>query len=337
MTINFSGREHLRKRLWEAKPALPRESRTSLVQRICGGHQYSLKQLCEISEIRSKPKDWDSDVSKSDWKSLLKLSNLQQTICGEAIYAIELLCRDFNRTKVLLRQQGKPAYRWCSSCFRTDATPYLRWEWRLAGVSHCSKHHVLLDEQCPYCGSFLLVHRTLLVSCGSHSDIPNLATCQKCGMPLFEKEASPNAGRDNTAAYDWPSMKKVLRILKLSYLHNFKFINWDDPCHVAALHAGKMPGDYPALHVKSDEWTDEWSLLIAGSTRKRDAFTDDEVIKMQASGPKTKEPRKKWSASLPPQKRRKLANALLIIRAEKNAMRRESAKNIDPAPQRGFK
>lgn len=40
----------------------------------------------------------------------------------------------------------------CPKCLLEDGEPYFRRKWRLAFITHCEKHHVMLLDQCTKCG-----------------------------------------------------------------------------------------------------------------------------------------------------------------------------------------
>lgn len=174
-------------RLLAAPPSLPNESRLSWVQRLCGAHQYTFGCLSVIAGIPSSVGDWDIGVPQSEWLALLRLAEMKADSCGEAIYSLDLFSARFTQLEILFYEKKLPRYRWCSHCLSSDPVPYLRWEWRLLGVYHCSIHQVPLDDRCAWCGSTLLAHRALLVSSGDYAGAPDLATCAKCGMSLFDR------------------------------------------------------------------------------------------------------------------------------------------------------
>jgi TniQ len=190
-------------RLLAAPEPLRGESRGSWVQRLCGAHQYSMPRLHDITGIRPCLWDWDRAIPRSQWHALLAMANLAADSCAEAIQGLGILTNVFKGPSFFLHLAGKPQYRWCSQCMATDPVPYLRWEWRLKKLTHCTVHGTLLEDHCPWCGSGLHTHRALLVSVGRSVGVPDLATCAACGMALHDvNDTSPKNDPKSDASDD---------------------------------------------------------------------------------------------------------------------------------------
>ncbi len=201
-----------------AAPApLMDESRTSWVQRLCGAHQYSEARFRAIVGIKRPVKDWDRDLTVAMWQRIRQTANIK-TGCGEANFCLGEVCSATSPENVLLFDNNRPRYRWCSVCLATDPVPYLRWEWRLVDMYFCIIHRVPLDDQCPWCDNPLLGNASVLVSSGSRGGAMNLATCAVCGMPLFERvgDEEPERELDHLAEFS-SAFIDMVRELKAAY------------------------------------------------------------------------------------------------------------------------
>jgi TniQ len=81
----------------------------------------------------------------------------------------------FHRTRRLHGLQ------FCPVCLQTDPIPYLRTWWRVAFITVCTKHQVLLQDACGRCGGIFIPHRT---DVGIRSGVPLRAlfhVCSHCG------------------------------------------------------------------------------------------------------------------------------------------------------------
>jgi len=71
----------------------------------------------------------------------------------------------------------------CPHCFREEAVPYVRRQWRLAFVSVCEPHRCFLRATCPHC-RVPFNFRALAASA------PSMAHCQECGADLREERSA---------------------------------------------------------------------------------------------------------------------------------------------------
>ena len=83
----------------------------------------------------------------------------------------------YHRTR---RQFG---LQYCPLCLAEDEEPYFRRKWRLAFVVSCERHHTLLHDRCPHCGSAVNFHRGEL---GDHRKVvaESLTLCHVCRFEL---------------------------------------------------------------------------------------------------------------------------------------------------------
>jgi|GEM_PF-3221588 len=93
---------------------------------------------------------------------------------------LELTLADIgNIAGLTIRSRGSQA--WCPLCFAEDEVPYARLAWSIDGVTHCARHRVRLESQCPSCD-----YRSQTFS--SRSDV---FRCVGCGVNKdVQKEAA---------------------------------------------------------------------------------------------------------------------------------------------------
>lgn len=78
----------------------------------------------------------------------------------------------------------------CPSCFKKDAIPYFRKEWRVAFMVSCPECQTMLIDHCPKCKSPIAFHR---LEVGS-KELPlekDICLCYKCGFDLRECKPVP--------------------------------------------------------------------------------------------------------------------------------------------------
>jgi len=63
------------------------------------------------------------------------------------------------------RTRRRGGQQWCAICLSTDRQAYYRKNWRLAIVSTCSKHGIVLADRCIDCGSSAVPHQGLDPCC----------------------------------------------------------------------------------------------------------------------------------------------------------------------------
>lgn len=168
-------------RLWAAKLPLAGESCASWVQRLCGDHQYSFPVFGRVLGFLPYRGDWDRHLDADVWQRLVGLIEFPGLVpnCGE-VEVLGAMSQTAKPGSLMQFVDNRPAYRWCSACFASDETPYLRWYWRLDAVRECWVHQIPLNEQCIVCGQSLFLHRARLTGrCAS-----SLSECADCGMSL---------------------------------------------------------------------------------------------------------------------------------------------------------
>lgn len=78
-------------------------------------------------------------------------------------------------TRGLMRRWN--AQQFCPLCLDTDDQPYFRKTWRLTAITVCTKHLIVLSDQCGFCGAPVNCHRLTWFH-------RNAAHCFRCGKTL---------------------------------------------------------------------------------------------------------------------------------------------------------
>lgn len=266
--------------LHAAPPAFPDESANSWIQRVCGAHQYSVSRLKFILDIGGALLDFDVGATQEEWERILYLTHAPDDTC--ALGRTELAKMNEVRTSaVLMRSKAKaPKYRWCTRCFETDQTPYLRWRWRIEEVVTCEIHSEPLSELCGCCGGEVSLSFALLVYGAARNAVSMLSECQHYGMFLI---GPPVDQVEHFSVANHPG-----RIWGINRFLMDEPIEWI---------LGKVRGHSPT------------PLLIAGSTFRGGTLPSEAAIRKRTS----------FSKFIPRNRifdRKKLAYALALIRRE---------------------
>lgn len=161
-------------RIWPAHPKpLPDELLSSWIVRVAQANGIKLQTLSWMlfGNARSP---WNRDVDRSAPKWLLK------AICehtGTNYWDAYRTTLTAYRNKLFPRRQSAGQLRWilpvrthgmaregygqqfCPQCLTEDQTPYFRKFWRVALVTFCPMHQVMLYDACPSCGVPVVFHR----------------------------------------------------------------------------------------------------------------------------------------------------------------------------------
>ncbi|WP_082517567.1 TniQ family protein [Variovorax sp. Root318D1] len=300
--------------LLASPPSLPSESRASWIQRVCGAHQYSLRQLCAVSGVRPIGADWDRPIPPDKWSSFLDMACADEGVCAGAVRGLgRLLTAMSTSTRELLLYEGKnPRYRWCPQCWSHDMTPYLRWSWRVREATHCAVHLTPLKNRCPWCQMSLCVHRALLVTGGRASGVPDLATCGYCELPLSDRDTLAPSKYDDAIN----SRRK---------LSGQRAAGRREPS-IAESQTLQYKFDQVLIDVFGSKQAVEIDLRVLRKPNASARASRKQSSADQSGGsPANLEVgRRTWSRSLRPSDRTRLAKALWTIRAEKRAMHLEA-------------
>ena len=164
--------------------------------RIAMGNGLKLYSFCCVALKRIT--SWNRDVDKIAYPELVKIvaektATPFHRAWDTTLSSYEGLCYEkhnaygntvwilragiYHRTRRLFGQQ------YCPRCLREDREPYFRKSWRLAFITLCSKHNVLLLDRCPRCGSPVNFHRDEMGD-RNKACAQSLVCCHKCAFDL---------------------------------------------------------------------------------------------------------------------------------------------------------
>jgi len=123
--------------------------------------------LQTISEKTSTPYE---QVFKTTFKSFEGLVYEKSFPCTYAFWIMP-----YGRYSWRQNSYGRPC---CLNCLAEDNEPYFRKQWRLAFVTVCEKHHRMLLDSCPECGSPV---NFIINEAGSEP----LTKCKECSSDLL--------------------------------------------------------------------------------------------------------------------------------------------------------
>ena len=153
------------------------ESFGSWVQRVCQHFQLTYTSFYRLTRIDVR-RDTDLALDPVKCRKLAHLFALAEDdfSCMRLMFQ---RCSTWKSARGFLNftDDGKPAYRFCPCCLRTDATPYYRLEWRFKHWTVCPRHRVKMEDACQSCGSAPQMSKTML---SGYRGVPSLAYCYAC-------------------------------------------------------------------------------------------------------------------------------------------------------------
>lgn len=137
----------------------------------------------------------------------------------------------YHRTRSAYGQQ------FCPLCLSADEVTYYRRSWRLAFMTVCPEHEVMLHDRCPQCESPLSFHRAEMGR-GGVDDALEMSMCHACGMDLRE------SGVQAVESY-LPEIKDWLITLAKGGPEGFDPDDWSVMHHLARM----LMSDAAHLHL----------------------------------------------------------------------------------------
>lgn len=89
------------------------------------------------------------------------------------------------------RQRTAPGLMYCPICLQDNEVPYYRRPWRLAFVTVCTTHSVVLRDSCWQCGTPVMPHRVDIGRCGATPRDRSFVRCWRCGCKLSAGQIEP--------------------------------------------------------------------------------------------------------------------------------------------------
>lgn len=174
------------------------ESPTSWAQRVCQQYDLTYTKFFACFGIKHS-RDIDLALTASDYRRIATTCGLlesdffaMQTCFGQ--------CREnrWMRDLVGRRTLDIPMYRYCPECWKGDAVPYLRLEWRFLLWRTCPAHRIALRVTCPSCNSPLQMQRAVLGGTVIPPPVASLAICLMCGADM--RLGDVKAGHEDESA-----------------------------------------------------------------------------------------------------------------------------------------
>lgn len=178
-----------RYRLYGVLPPFPRESPNSFLQRLSQRYALSFGSLQQAVGFAWN-NDADLDLGAEEYASLART-------CGLGVNEFSLMFTMFRSIRgrrrlhnMLMFDGPRARYRFCDGCWRQDAVPYLRNEWRFVDWEVCPVHRVSLREACGRCTMPWPLHFAQLAG-GNWSRATHLAQCAHCGFDQRRDKPQP--------------------------------------------------------------------------------------------------------------------------------------------------
>src|SRR5581483_6827440 len=169
---------------------------SSWLARLAMNHGLKLHTLGTL--IWGNRSGWNRDIDKSvDSEALHELAR-KSGVSFEQAYQTSLISYEgviyetHNRygpnpwimpIGIFHRKRTKFGLQYCPHCLAGDTVAYYRRRWRLAFITICDRHRILLQDRCPACGSLVNFHRTELGNFRMRM-AESLTKCYVCGFDL---------------------------------------------------------------------------------------------------------------------------------------------------------
>lgn len=239
-----------------APAPLADESPASWLFRLCSVHGIGYIQILSAFGLGT-PADPDVRLPATAYRTLVRGTDISTHRVGHFDRIYQHVRPAKFRSLLAFDGQGRPSYRFCTECFLTDRTPYLRIAWRFVDWDFCPIHFVRLSYSCSECDTPLQpiyrVGERVLVTGESSS----LAQCVQCGAPL-----TLNPKPERLKAERALQVVSTQRALISSFLHGY---------------AG-IVGYEPLLSIEELIWVKNWLRLegivdqVALPSRRKAAY-----------------------------------------------------------------
>jgi hypothetical protein len=182
----------------------PGELFSSWLIRFAHIHGYRSETICTLL-FGYRSAIWNRDIDKLCPKEVLaKMRSVtgatyQQTYSTFLYSYKNYLSLDFNKEGnsrwiiplgVHHRTRTRPSLMYCPLCLVQDSVPFYRKLWRIAWATVCTDHGVRLIDACPYCGSFVMPHRSDQLVKNSIPCANAFLKCCNCGRAISNAKPS---------------------------------------------------------------------------------------------------------------------------------------------------
>lgn len=201
----MSGLRGFNQLLWPIRyKPLPDELLSCWLIRLAHGHGLKVQTFCNLI-FGNRRQVWNRDVDRlgPQWlvEELCRRTSTPVFI-AEATSLKSLNGKLFTQFKasgtlpwvlamgMYHRKRSSYGQQYCPLCLGSDAVPYYRLSWRLAFMTFCPIHQVLLCDRCPDCHSPINFHRGEMGK-GRVDDAHEMSMCHECGFDLRKAAVTP--------------------------------------------------------------------------------------------------------------------------------------------------
>lgn len=174
---------------------------SSWVVRLAMSHGLKLHTFCSVAWPHKSI--WNRDIDKSADADLIEVLREKTGVPRERVSDTTLATYEgrlyekhnpYGNTPWIMpvgiyhRTRRQFGLQFCPACLAGDAEPYFRREWRLAFITYCRAHKVLLSDRCPKCSAAVNFHRDEL---GDRNKIvaDSMTLCHACKFDLRDAAA----------------------------------------------------------------------------------------------------------------------------------------------------
>lgn len=199
-------------RVWPAY-STPKDDEllSSWLVRLAIAHGLKLHTFCTMAWPRKQI--WNRDIDKSADDGLLAVLSEKTCTSAERVRKTTLSEYEgilyekhnpFGNTPWIMplgiyhRLRRRFGLQFCPHCLSEDEEPYFRRRWRLAFVTVCVKHNIVLRDRCPECCAPVNFHRNELGLRRKYV-ATSMTLCHACG---FDLRNGPACGPDDEDAPD---------------------------------------------------------------------------------------------------------------------------------------
>lgn len=200
---------------------------SSWLVRLACAYGQKLHSFC--SRAWPRKQIWNRDIDKSADAEMIEVLSTKTGTSVERVWATTLSAYEnvlyerhnrFGPTSWIMpigvyhRTRRLFGLQYCPLCLTDDKEPYFRRKWRLAFMVFCEKHHILLHDRCPDCGTAVNFHRDEL---GDYRKlVADTLTC--CHLCRFELRSVDNCFNTYASHKEWELSTMLLRAMNSGYV-----------------------------------------------------------------------------------------------------------------------
>lgn len=204
------------------------ESFSSWFSRLAVAHGVSGQSLasiiCERRIAIQQKRDLDRSIDEISLQNLSNLTKIpiQQLLGASLSKYVGYL---FSETPKLVGMitwirpywntltNKKHGMQFCWRCLKEDITPYFRLKWRLSFVVSCTKHKIILSDQCPKCSEPIDYFRT-----SQEYSLAPIHICRMCGFDIRNQLTEIKS--DTPSDFEVKFQKHLEDVLEAGWVEN---------------------------------------------------------------------------------------------------------------------